>query len=274
MLTDAAIYIDTYARQLAGVVLEETYVQDVRYQTLLRPGVLRAPAPGPDHRELKSDLLLIRAPDADSWRQFRDVFEVDARPVRDRNDRLARLFLRPGASADAQAAEIAAESARYNIGDIQRNINLPLLTLLVLARDNQPRFRFSLEKPSTDTRGLPRSPAFAPPPEARIIRYDEHSTHTMIRGAADRDLPIHGRIWVEPATGRVRMTELVVSDPVVDARIHVAYRDDAALALLVPAEMHEQYERPADRLRIEGTATYANVRRFQVQTDENIAPVK
>jgi hypothetical protein len=273
LLRAAADYMLAYREQLAGVVLEETYVQDVRYQPVMRPGSLRAPSPGPFHRRLRSDLLLIRPEGATTWRQFRDVFEVDARPVRDRSDRLARLFLGAAATAEAQADQIARESARYNIGDIERNINLPLLTLLVLDRDNQPRFVFSTGKASADKRGLPRSAAFAPPADARVVAYEERSTPSMIRGAGGRSLPIHGRLWIEPASGRVRLTELLVIDAVVEAQIHVAYRHDAAVGLLVPAEMHERYDR-ADGMRIEGTAAYANVRRFQVKTDENLTPIR
>jgi hypothetical protein len=274
MLDGAAKYLDTYSTQLAGIVLEESYVQDVRYAPVNRPGSLRPPMAAPDHRQLKSDLLLVRPQGADSWRQFRDVFDVDGRPVRDRNDRLAKLFLTTPTSAERQADQIASESARYNIGDIQRNINLPLLTLLVIDRGNQPRFKFAVDRPNNDLRLLPKSPAFTPPTGARVMRYEETQPRTMIRGAGDRDLPIHGRMWLEPDTWRVLMTELIINDRSVDARIHVAYRAHETLGVLVPAEMHELYERSAVGMRIEGTATYANVRRFQVQTDENLNPVK
>jgi hypothetical protein len=272
-LARAADYVDAYARQLAGVVLQETYVQEVRFQAAPQPGFRRVPSTGPGHRELKSDLLLIRPEHADSWRQFRDVFEVDGKPLRDRNDRLARLFLRPSASAEAQAGQLAAESARYNIGDIMRDINVPLLTLLVLDRANQSRFKFS-EGRAGETRGLPRSPGFSVPAGTRALQYEEVQSHTLIRGTGDRDLPIRGRLWFEPESGRVLLTELVVADRIVDARIHVVYQTDSGLNLLVPVEMHELYERLSDHMRIEGTATYSNFRRFQVQVDETLLPVK
>ena len=63
-------------------------------------------------RDLKSDVLLVRAPAGDRWIQFRDVFEVDGKPLRDRDDRLTRLFLKPSASAQKQVEDITAESAR------------------------------------------------------------------------------------------------------------------------------------------------------------------
>jgi hypothetical protein len=272
-LARAADAVDAYARLLTGVVLQETYVQDVRFQAAPQPGFRRVPTTGPGHRQLKSDLLLIRRENSDGWRQFRDVYEVDGKSVRDRNDRLARLFLKPSASAETQAGQLAAESARYNIGDITRDINLPLLTLLVLDRANQPRFKFS-ERPATDTRGLPRSPSFALPAGTRAVQYEEVQPHTLVRTTGDRDLPIRGRLWIEPESGRVLLTELIVADRIVDARIHVVYQDDPGLNLLVPIEMHELYERLSDHMRIEGTATYSNFRRFQVQVDESLSPIK
>jgi hypothetical protein len=267
-LAQAADYVDAYAKQLTGVVLEETYVQDVRFQTIPPATLRRVPAMGPGHRVLKSDLILVRPEGADGWRQFRDVFAVDGKPLRDRNDRLARLFLKPSASAEAQARQLAEESARYNIGDILRDINLPLLTLLVLERDSQPRFRFSEDR--SGMRGVPRSANFTVPPGSRVVKYEEVQRGTLIRTTGDRDLPISGRLWFEPDSGRVLLTELVAADYIVSARIHVGYRTDSGLELLVPVEMHESYERLSDHMRIEGTAGYSNFRRFQVSVDESL----
>ena len=53
--------------------------------------------------------------------QFRDVFEVDGEPVRDRQERLARLFLSGDLSTAKQVEEIASQSARYNIGSNRAN---------------------------------------------------------------------------------------------------------------------------------------------------------
>ena len=79
--------------------------------------------------------------------QFRDVTEVDGKKLKDRNDRLARLFLSPSKSTASQARKIMDESSRYNIGDIERNINLPVLALVVLDRNMQPGFEFTTDQP-------------------------------------------------------------------------------------------------------------------------------
>jgi hypothetical protein len=47
---------------------------------------------------LLSDFLLVTG-EASDWHQFRDVREVDGRPVPDRDRRLTELFLQPWSTA-------------------------------------------------------------------------------------------------------------------------------------------------------------------------------
>ena len=113
---------------------------------------------------------------------------------------------------------------------------------------------------------------------AWVIQYREADRDTIIRGTNDFDLPSRGRFWIEPATGRVLMTELIAEDVVLRAMIVVGYREDASLGLLVPAEMREQYDVRGNQIRrdasrVEGRATYSNFRRFTVTVDEKLAPV-
>jgi hypothetical protein len=91
VLSRAATYVENYGDRIAGLVVEEAYVQDV--QVVNRFGYRVNLPKGPTHRTLKSDLLLIRNDESGSWMQFRDVFEVDAKPIRDHSDRLQKLFL-------------------------------------------------------------------------------------------------------------------------------------------------------------------------------------
>jgi hypothetical protein len=112
LLDKASDYVAEYERTFVGVVAEETYRQQVRggrAGTDLRGFPVEAPA---QRRDLKSDVLLVRAPAGDRWMQFRDVVEVDGKPVRDRDERLTKLFLQPSADAWRQEADIAAASSR------------------------------------------------------------------------------------------------------------------------------------------------------------------
>ena len=58
-------------------------------------------------------LCLTLTPDHNRWVGYRDTFEVDGNPVRDRDERLERL-LRDGAVG--QAARIAEQNAQFNLG--------------------------------------------------------------------------------------------------------------------------------------------------------------
>ena len=96
---------------------------------------------------LLSDFLLVQVP-GEGWLPFRDVFERDGKQVRDREERLAKLFLSESASRQTfdQAKEIMDESARYNIGNVSRNINIPTLVLTLLTPVNRTRMRFEFGK--------------------------------------------------------------------------------------------------------------------------------
>jgi hypothetical protein len=267
VLARAGAYVISFQRQMSGVVTEESYVQDIVENTTFGVRGNRQPV---THRALKSDLLIVRPEGAERWIQFRDVFDVDGHPVRDRSDRLMKLFVNPSASTAAQVEQIVGESVRYNIGSIQRNFNVPVFALLVLEPGRQRTFTFS----RTDADGAPplaRDLAVAG--DAWVIRYQERGRHTMIRTTNDRDLPMRGRFWIEPATGRVLMSELIAEDFALRATVIVRYQPGVLPDLLVPAAMREQYMDRRTMMRVNGEATYGRYRQFQVKVDEKIAPI-
>ena len=258
VLARAAAYVGSYQARLAGIVAEEHYRQNV-LGTQRRGGTqLR------EFRELRSDLLLVKTGNGDSWLQFRDVFEVDRKPIRDRDQRLFKLFV--GASADAtqQAAAIQAESSRYNIGPIVRTINMPMLALILFDRVTQPRFIYERGQSGN----LKRFAALAAEGDVWLIEYRETQGGTVVRGAEDKDIPSHGRVWIDSRTGRFLRTELISEDTEVRALIDVSYRAEAGLDLLVPGEMRETYELRRTSARIDGRATYGRFRQFTVTTSE------
>jgi len=274
VLSRAARYVEAFAARVAGVVVAESYVQDVvppvnRFGS--RPGFLR-PSPGPLHRELKADLLLVRPVGAEGWMQFRDVTEVDGRVLKDRNDRLARLFLQPSKSTAAQARKIMDESSRYNIGEIERNINLPVLALAVLARGMQPGFEFRLDT-AGEKYDLPKGDAFAAPPGALVMSFTETEIRTMVASPQGKNMPANGHFWLDPVSYRVLMTEISVEDLSLKATIDVAYGPVDGIDVPVPIAMHERYVNKSNGTRVEGAATYSNFREFNVKVDEDIAPI-
>ena len=265
VLASAGAYVVEFQRSLSGVVAEEQYVQDVRYPR--GNGRLNLAI---THRKLKSDLLLVKPAGVDRWLQFRDVFEVDGKPVRDRDERLVQLFITPSSSSAVQAERILNESARYNIGNLQRTVNAPVLALVILDPGNQPRFTFKRTNHSDPLlgRGIAK-----PPDSAWVVEYQEVEKRTLVRTTNGRDLPSRGRFWIEPATGQVAASELVLEDPIIKGIVDVEYHIEPAVGLLVPVEMRERYEIRREGSRVDGTAAYGRFRQFQVKVDEKLAPV-
>ncbi|HEV3139337.1 MAG TPA: hypothetical protein VGY57_02410 [Vicinamibacterales bacterium] len=263
VLKRAGQYVLDFERQLSGVVAEETYVQT----SLNASG---APIMPGGRRQMKSDLLMVKPIGSSRYLAFRDVFEVDRREVRDRQDRLMKLFLEPSASTAAQVQAIMSESARFNIGRVYRNINLPPFALLFLDPGTQPGFKFK----TTNGRRVELPMSASPPAAAMVVAYEETARPTVIQNREHGDLFSHGRLWIEPLSGRVLMTELLADNADISAFVEVMYREEPGIAPPVPVEMRERYIRRRDGSRTEGVATYSHFRQFQVKVDEKIAPIK
>src|SRR5687768_6647007 len=75
----AEAYVEAYVQTFSNVVVDEYYVQDL---------YSRGTAYGRTaHRELRSELVLVAVDPPLGWRLFRDVYEVDGKPVRERDAR-------------------------------------------------------------------------------------------------------------------------------------------------------------------------------------------
>jgi formylglycine-generating enzyme required for sulfatase activity len=261
LLTRAGAYVDQFNANFANVVSEERYAQWTSgRQTVSRLGRgAITSSSGQDRRELVSDFLLVKLPGVDAWVSFRDTFGVDGKPVRERQDRLSALMLHPTEDAVAQAVRILEESTRYNIGNVTRTVNMPLLALGFLAAPNQRRFRYSLGHEDT---GLGTG--------IWIVNFEERSHPTFIRNpVAGRDLIATGRYWIEAATGGVLKTELVIRDDSVRALLTSSFRADNRFQLNVPFEMVEEYTLQ-DQSRVSGRATYGRFRTFDATATETI----
>src|SRR5215510_8078922 len=268
LLTRAAWYLDYFVDQFENVVAEETYIQDA---SVLLPifnpaggrGAVAAQTSAAEmsrarHRDLRSDFLLVRSPGSADLVPFRDVLVVDGVAVRDRDQRLATLFVKPSADAMAQAERVRDEAARYNLGNLRSTIGNPMLALGVLQLSYQPRFRFSLGK---EDRSIGAG--------VWIVDYKEEAPPAMVRGEAGGDLFSHGRAWVELATGRVLKTELQVEQPSVRAIVTTTFRYDERFGIAVPMEMRERYTIGTGN-RVSTVATYGRFRRFGVTADEDV----
>ena len=255
-------YVDGLHERLVGVVMEEEYEQRVAGGFTDR---------GPGRVTLRSDYLLVRIEGSVRPYGFRDVFEVNGRAVRDREERLTQLFLSPTVTMNRQIEGILRDSARYNIGDVQRTTNTPTLPLLFVTSAYRPRFEFERVDESSPQLDM-EAPEDAP--GVWVIGYREASPGTVIRRRGGADMPAEGRYWVEPETGRVLLTELLLTADRVNSIITTRYAENETMGHSVPVEMRERYINWTRRQRVNGTAVYSRFRRFQVRVEEGGAPVR
>jgi VWFA-related protein len=256
-------YVEDFQRRFRDLVTEEVYTQHVK-SALLGSGTFR---PG-RKRTTRAELVFVRLAGEIPWASYRDVFEVDGRKVRERDDALVRLMSEPQTDAAELSRTLLTASAAYNIGPVSRTVNLPTLALVFLLPRNQPRFGFRL--------GERRTIAST---ETVELLFGETSRPTFVNGPNASELPAAGRFWVSPARGTVVRSEVSFDfGPGVEARVRTDYRPAPELAMWVPAEMREHYaDTRAARLRVflspfEGTARYVGFRRFTVETQERAVP--
>ncbi len=256
VLARVSQYALDYGHELSSIVSEETYTQEVRGGSSATATVNASPVTANSRRTLVSDYLAVRIPGMEGWLPFRDVFEVDGRPVRDREDRLVKLFL------DAPSPEVAIqrgnqvmrESARYNIGPVTRTLNVPTLPLWFLEPQSLRRFAFrKADEATIDGRRL------------WVLEFSETVRPTFIKTAAGGDIALLGRVWADPLTGRIYQTRISA----LTAVITVKYGQQPEIpSLLVPQSMQETYT--TGRTEITANATYAKYRRFRVLTSEQV----
>jgi hypothetical protein len=270
LLTRATWYVLDFIEKLSNVVSEEHYTQDsnVMLATVPIPGIggrgglpSAVPRTSARHRELKADFLIVKTA-GEFWQPFRDVFEVDHIPIRDREERLAKLFLsatKPGSDGQDRAKSISDESARYNLGAVQRTINNPVFALIFLQPDVREHFRFTLGK--ADRRAGDN---------VRVVEYVEDMRPTLIVGLPGQEMPAFGRFWIESDTGRVVRAEVRVEQRGIKANLTTEFRNDERLGIDVPSEMREEYD--LDNSRVSGRASYTRFRRFEVKSSEELAP--
>ena len=148
VLARAGAYVAEFQRQLSGhrrrreVRPGDQGGRRARCDARGMPVATRA-ATAAHASELRSDLLLVKPGGADGWmavpRRVRGRRRAGPRPAGAPD---AAVPQPDAASADAQIGRILDESARYNIGDIRRNVNTPVYPLLFLEPANQFRFKF------------------------------------------------------------------------------------------------------------------------------------
>jgi hypothetical protein len=258
VLSSAMRYAMNYEQRFALLAADELYVQEL--QRPPNPGSnLSRTNPGGgmqgggpvSQQTIKSDFLLVQlGGDGEGFMPFRDAYEAKGRKLRERDDRLLKLFTSNDKGRFEKAARYSEDTNKHHIGNVARTINIPVLGLMFLHPRVNERFEFT-DGGEENIGG-------------RILRkalYKEVARPTLIR-TRGRDLAMTGVLWIDPFTGTVVKTEMNAADPVVRTQIIVTYRRDEALDLWVPDKMEEYYKAYSGLDDILATATYTNVRRI------------
>ena len=258
VLSTAMRYAMNYEQRFALLAADETSVQEI--QRPPNPGDnLSRSNPGGGMRgggtmnvqTIKSEYLLVQlGGDGEGFMPFRDAYEVKGRKLRDRDDRLLKLFTSNDKQRFEKAAKYSEDAAKHNLGNVARTINIPLLAMMFLHPRVNERFEFTDGGEETIN--------------GRILRkaiYREVARPTLIKTTRGRDLALTGHLWIDPFTGTVVRTEMNAADPIVRCQVIVTFRPDEALDLWVPEKMEEYYKAYSAVDDILATATYSNVRK-------------
>jgi hypothetical protein len=240
-------YVTLYEdHELSTVIARESYHQ----QLLDAEGKVKA------ERTLLSDYLLLQLPDED-WVALRDVYDVDGIAVAERGAGLKTLFAGPREQFGQRVMKMARESAAFNLGELYyRTVNLPTFALRILRPASRKRIEFEQagEEQVDSTRTW-------------VIAYREAKGPTFSATPDGTDIPSQGRFWVDPDTGVVLRSEMILGGTRrVSARatITVTYAPEPSLGFRIPIEMRERYDNPRRKRDdvVIATATYSDFRRF------------
>lgn len=237
-------YIARFETDAAALVAEEHYIQHLDQGA----GVERTTVT----RELRSDYVLVKPADREPWLGYRDIFEVDGAPVRDRDARLVQMLSSTAADSRERASAFVREGSRFNLGP-ERTVNTPTLPLQLLARANESRFRI----------GVPRGWARL---EQVAVTFEERGRPTIVRTPEGAYVESRGTVVLRVSDGAILTAHLSFfftgdrrKEP--EARLSIEYGAVPNVTVPVPLRMIE--ELPMQGANATGTATYTNYRRFQ-----------
>lgn len=247
VIRNVGAYVDSYGDKASIVVCTEKYEQHAE-----------ASGDAPQTRTLTSDFALVYADAIHGWLGFRDVLDVDGQAVGDREDRLARVLMGAEGRFD-EARRLSDESARFNLGNVQRNFNVPTSGLFFFVSANHDRFKFAARRVAEDG--------------TFEIAFRETGKPALIRTPDDDPVSTSGTIWVRPDDGVIVRTALDVdarmrrADPPQrgKGRIDVRYQRVDSLGMWLPATMDESFEGTHGPSwdTVTGHAEYSNYRRFE-----------
>jgi hypothetical protein len=255
VLESASDYLATYAPKVSGVSLDEQYTI-----TEVSGGRMSTP------QRLSSDVVLLNL--AGKVISLRDAYAIDNSPIRERQPRIVSLLAKPTTETWEQAQAYVSETFRHMKHELIAKMNEPTLALQFLSADYKNRVTFKLDgKKKLD--GV----------ETLGLRFQEpkNKEQSYIMGTRGKAVS-SGRLWTDPATGRIHQTELWLQSGSETVRVTVTYAREATLDVWLPSTMFDEYqtsERTGEfsnmgaggynaRQAFECRATYSNARRTPI----------
>jgi hypothetical protein len=243
-------YVHSYGEKASIFVATEHYTQHVT----------GGDRPAPPDRVTVADFAIVRAEGLGGWVGFRDVLEADGARIADHSDRLLKVLSDVSGRLD-EAKRLSDESARFNIGPVSRNFNVPTAALFFFSPQNLDRFKFTRTSVAPDG--------------TWEIAFRETERPTLVRTPEGRSVPSEGSVWVNASDGTVLRTSLrmkefgrgsaAVTRHAGTAQIDVSYARVSNIDMWLPQVMVESYEMPRGtrRERTSTEARYSDYRRFQ-----------
>jgi hypothetical protein len=215
-------YVETYAGKMSGVSLEERLLLIETSQSFMRVP-----------KRIAADVVFVKFDDL--LMGLRDPYSIDTRPVRERRPdaqpRLVQVLVDPTPANWETAQRHVREFAHL----LQHNVVVwysdPIMAVQFAESANQRKLTYELEDAKTingvRTLGLEFKEALDGP---RIL--------SSVPGNAISS----GRLWIDPATGAIHMTELWVQSDNDIVRVQVEFVPDAKLDLLLPRKATHTFQ--------------------------------
>ncbi len=250
ILDRAADYVANYLdQQLGNVVAKESYLQN---STIYDP---KSGVPRTQSRRTESDFLIAIV--GSQRFGIRKVNSMNGTAVKSVEENLDSLLDDSATGISNRIAALKEESSRYNIGPVQRNLNVPVFALSVLRRSEAPRFSF-VRAGASRINGI----------QTVELKFREERSPTLVHGIKGESLISTGAVWIEATTGRVLKTEFYVENPYDESHAKgkstVTYAPSKSLGILVPAKMEEDYKTEIGT--VTSVASYSDFRSFKVDS--------
>jgi hypothetical protein len=242
VIDKAVLYLKDYKEALQFVLADEVIIQDV----------FNARARRALHRETSGEYFLTYLASEGGWVGVRDIALVDGVKVENR-DNLRELLTK--ASFARIGRLLADRNARYNIGSVSRNVNDPMLALVIL--DDKHRSRFKFERRRVEP--TPTGPLVT-------VNFTERDEPTLVRGADGSRIYAKGELLIDAATGRLVRTVITLKDKATTGTLTTVFAANEKLGLWLPASFDERYDHEIERQTelVVVKSLYTNYRRFNV----------